>query len=69
MPKFALSPSAAPADVPRDVRLQIVSSCAEPPSGDGWLHEIKHDGHRLVGCTGTTTRSTETSGVVPDPQR
>jgi hypothetical protein len=34
--------------VPRDVRLQIVSSCVEPSSGDGWLHEIKHDGHRLV---------------------
>jgi bifunctional non-homologous end joining protein LigD len=31
--------------MPRDVRLQIVSSSL---SGDGWLHEIKHDGHRLV---------------------
>ena len=22
--------------------------CKKPPEGDGWLHEIKHDGHRLV---------------------
>jgi len=34
--------------VPRESRLQIVSPCAEPPEGDGWLHEIKHDGHRLL---------------------
>ena len=34
--------------MPRDVRLQIVSTCPEIPAGDGWLHEIKHDGHRLV---------------------
>ena len=41
-------PSASPADLPPDVRLQIVSNCPEIPDGDGWLHEIKHDGHRLV---------------------
>jgi len=48
MPNIALPPAATPADLPGEVRLQIVSSCAEPPTGDGWLHEIKHDGHRLV---------------------
>ena len=37
-----------PANLPAKIRLQIVSSCARPPDGDGWLHEIKHDGHRLV---------------------
>jgi bifunctional non-homologous end joining protein LigD len=36
------------APLPDRVHLQIVSSAAEPPAGDGWLHEIKHDGHRLV---------------------
>jgi hypothetical protein len=36
------------APLPTHVRLQIVGSAAEPPAGDGWLHEIKHDGHRLV---------------------
>jgi len=34
--------------VPADIRLQIVSPCIRPPDGEGWLHEIKHDGHRLV---------------------
>ena len=37
-----------PAEIPRRVPLQIVSSCAEPPQGDGWLHEVKHDRHRLL---------------------
>jgi hypothetical protein len=32
-------PSAIPADLPRDVRLQIVSTGTETPGGDGWLHE------------------------------
>src|SRR5881227_96920 len=45
---MSLSPGAVPANMPRDVRLQIVTPCKRPPSGDGWLHEIKHDGHRLV---------------------
>src|SRR5207248_6075498 len=45
---MSLPPGAVPASMPRDVRLQIVTPCKKPPSGDGWLHEIKHDGHRLV---------------------
>jgi bifunctional non-homologous end joining protein LigD len=48
MSRFALPPAAVPAEIPRTVRLQIVSASAEPPEGDGRLHEIKHDGHRLV---------------------
>jgi ATP-dependent DNA ligase len=48
MPSFHLPAAAVPADLPRDVRLQIVTPRAEPPDGGGWLHEIKHDGHRLV---------------------
>ena len=36
------------ASLPTDIRLQIVSPCVRPPEGDGWLHEIKHDGHRLI---------------------
>ena len=47
MPKIALPPAATPADLSGEVRLQIVSHAAEPPTG-GWLHEVKHDGHRLV---------------------
>src|SRR4051812_9678806 len=48
MSSIALPPSAVPADLPRDVRLQVVSTCPEIPDGDDWLHENKHDGHRLV---------------------
>jgi bifunctional non-homologous end joining protein LigD len=32
-------------------RLNPASACAsqsKPPAGDGWLHEPKHDGHRLI---------------------
>ena len=45
---MSLPPGAVSARMPRDVRLQIVTPCKRPPVGDGWLHEIKHDGHRLV---------------------
>ena len=48
MPNIALPPAATPADLPGEIRLQIVSHSAAPPAGGGWLHEIKHDGHRLV---------------------
>jgi bifunctional non-homologous end joining protein LigD len=30
------------------MRLQLVSTCPEIPDGDGWLHEMKHDGHHPV---------------------
>ncbi len=46
--KFTLPRPAVPAELPAEVRLQIVTSSAKPPEGEGWLHEIKHDGHRLV---------------------
>src|SRR5215471_14478489 len=45
---LSFPPGAVPANLPADIRLQIVSPCTRPPDGDGWLHEIKHDGHRLV---------------------
>jgi bifunctional non-homologous end joining protein LigD len=34
--------------IPRDIKPQIVSPAAEPPKGEDWLHEVKHDGHRLL---------------------
>ena len=45
---MSLPPGAIPASLPGDVRLQIVTPCKRPPSGDGWLHEIKHDGFRML---------------------
>lgn len=35
MPTLALSP-------------QLLSRASEPPNGDGWIHEIKYDGYRLL---------------------
>jgi bifunctional non-homologous end joining protein LigD len=48
MPTFPLPTGAIPADLPQRLRLQLASSSPAPPDGDGWLHEVKHDGHRLV---------------------
>jgi bifunctional non-homologous end joining protein LigD len=48
MPNLALPEGASLAAQPTSVRLQIVMPSPAPPDGEGWLHEIKHDGHRLV---------------------
>src|SRR4051794_34879556 len=40
--------AATPADLPGEVRLQIVSSCAQPGRGDP-MHEVTHDGTFLAG--------------------
>jgi bifunctional non-homologous end joining protein LigD len=48
MPKFAFPPAAVQAEIARPLRLQIVSPSAQPPDGAGWLHEVKHDGRRLL---------------------
>lgn len=48
MPTSTLPRAAIPAGLPSTVRLQIVSSTSAPPEGDDWLHEVKHDRHRLV---------------------
>ena len=48
MPNLVLPEDAAPARQPTAVRLQIVTPSPAPPDSEGWLHEIKHDGHRLI---------------------
>ena len=48
MPSATLPPAAVRAEIPRPLRLQIVQPIPEPPKGEGWLHEVKHDGHRLL---------------------
>ncbi|MGI8740584.1 MAG: non-homologous end-joining DNA ligase [Gammaproteobacteria bacterium] len=35
-------------DMPRDVKPQLAILVKEAPKGDGWLHEIKFDGYRLL---------------------
>jgi bifunctional non-homologous end joining protein LigD len=39
---------ARPAPIPACVEPQVLTSASEPPSGAGWLHEIKHGGHRVI---------------------
>jgi bifunctional non-homologous end joining protein LigD len=48
MPTFPLPAGVIPTELPQSVQLQIVQPCLAPPDGEGWLHEIKHDGHRLL---------------------
>ena len=48
MPTLVLPDGASPARQPTSVRLQIVAPSPAPPDGEDWLHEIKHDGHRLL---------------------
>jgi ATP dependent DNA ligase domain len=48
MSRFAVPPAAVRAEIPHRVPFQIVAPSAEPPDGKGWLHEVKHDGHRLL---------------------
>jgi len=33
---------------PRHVLPQLASATKTPPIGPGWVHEIKHDGHRII---------------------
>jgi hypothetical protein len=40
MPNFALPPAAVRAEIAR-LPFQIVAPSAQPPDGDGWLHEVK----------------------------
>ena len=51
MPILNLPRDAVATTLPRNIRPQVASSCAEPPAGENWLHEPKHDGHRLIVIT------------------
>jgi bifunctional non-homologous end joining protein LigD len=44
-PSISASP---PARMPTRIPPQLARSTPEPPSGPGWVHEIKHDGHRII---------------------
>jgi len=51
MPKIEIPKAAVRCELPAEIRFLVVSSGAEPPGGPEWLHEIKHDGHRLLAVT------------------
>jgi ATP-dependent DNA ligase len=40
----------------------ISSRAPKPPSGPGWVHEIKHDGYRLITTVRLFTRRLSVSG-------
>ena len=46
MTKHRLPTGARPASLPSSVSFQLATACPESPVGDGWLYEVKHDGHR-----------------------
>jgi hypothetical protein len=48
MPDLLMPFAAVPAALPFSVRSKIVSAASEPAHGNNWLHEVKHDGHRLI---------------------
>jgi bifunctional non-homologous end joining protein LigD len=41
-------PGARKAPLPKFVPPQLATLVTEPPGGDGWLHEMKFDGYRIV---------------------
>lgn len=47
-PAYEMPAGATRAALPRHVTVQLATLVATPPEGDGWLHEIKFDGYRLV---------------------
>ena len=34
--------------MPERIAPQEPRASSTPPEGDGWVHEIKHDGHRVI---------------------
>ena len=42
------APSTPTTPLPWRVAFQLATPSREPPVGDGWVYEIKHDGHRLA---------------------
>jgi bifunctional non-homologous end joining protein LigD len=45
---YRLPTGVRPAPLPSSVAFQFASACPAPPSGDGWIYEVKHDGHRIA---------------------
>ncbi|BCA56046.1 DNA ligase D [Nitrospira sp. KM1] len=45
---FASAPGARKTALPKAFRPQLATLVDRPPAGDGWLHEIKLDGYRLL---------------------
>src|SRR5829696_3665776 len=46
--KHRTSSGVPPAMCPARIAPQLLASAKAAPEGDGWLHEIKYDGYRLL---------------------
>ena len=47
-PESAEVPGARRAALPKFIQPQLATLVERPPDGDGWLHELKHDGYRIL---------------------
>src|SRR4030095_14930549 len=47
-PSPAAIPDARRTALPDFIQPQLATLVDEPPSGDAWLHELKHDGYRIL---------------------
>jgi bifunctional non-homologous end joining protein LigD len=47
-PRPKLLAKAFPAELPRIIHPQVPVRAERAPTGDRWLHEIKHDGYRMI---------------------
>ncbi len=48
-PDLSSIPGVKKGPLPGEIEPQLATLVDEPPRGDGWLHEIKYDGYRLLG--------------------
>jgi bifunctional non-homologous end joining protein LigD len=45
----------------------LPTKALQPPTGEAWLHEIKHDGFRVVARAGMAQRRMRRTGQRPPP--
>ena len=49
LPDLATIPGAVKAAMPQHVDVELATLVKGVPEGDGWLHEVKYDGYRILG--------------------
>ena len=57
-PSAAVGKSTRP---PKWIKPQLTRLVDEAPAGDGWLHEIKYDGYRMLCCGSSGARGADPS--------
>jgi bifunctional non-homologous end joining protein LigD len=49
MPDLAAIPGAVEAPIPKHIDVELATLVKSVPEGDGWMHEVKYDGYRILG--------------------